>query len=169
MQARNQNISDFSSRVEALAERGRISMREVGPKILGISTAQLFAYRSGSAPLSVKAWAKLEAAESANGARSEAGQIESAAVSEPRAPYGDESDLTEEINRHHAGLLLAAKGDPVRLGWIREQQQAHLAIPAHWQASPGKITRVVVPSQTVPLSSATGLPLPQSSRRARTG
>lgn len=63
VQARNQNLSDFSARVETLAERRRVSLREVGPKFLGISTAQLFAYRSGSAPLSVKAWAKLESAE----------------------------------------------------------------------------------------------------------
>ena len=29
---------------------------------------------------------------------------------------------------------MAAEGDPVRLGWIAEQQQAHLSIPAHWHA-----------------------------------
>lgn len=42
------------------------------------------------------------------------------------------SSLLRDIERHHASLLEIAGGDPARLGWIREQQRAHLAPPAHW-------------------------------------
>lgn len=167
MQARNQNISDFSARVEALAERCRVSLREVGPKCLGISTAQLFAYRSGSAPLSVKAWAKLESAESASVGAAETSVDAPTAVAEPRAPYGGESDLIEEIERHHAELLLAAHNDPVRLGWIREQQQAHLSVPSHWKGKRGGMVRVTLPSQTMALSTETGRPVANPLRAPR--
>lgn len=56
-------------------------------------------------------------------------------VSEARAAYGDIPDIVAEIERHHVAVLAAAGRDPVRLGWIREQQRAHLAIPAHWDES----------------------------------
>lgn len=89
------------------------------------------------------------------------------------------SAIIEEIDHHHAALLLAAENDPVRLGWIREQQRAHLEIPEHWQAqksvaqkarrssSAGPMVKITLPSQTQTLSTETGLPIPNPSRRVR--
>ncbi len=42
------------------------------------------------------------------------------------------SELVQAIAYHHGELMAAAKNVPERLGWIREQQRAHLAIPEHW-------------------------------------
>lgn len=89
------------------------------------------------------------------------------------------SEIVEEIEHHHAALLLAAENDPMRLGWIREQQRAHLEIPEHWKtqrpvaekgrrkSSPGPMVEVTLPSQTQTLSTETGLPIPNPSRRVR--
>lgn len=61
-------------------------------------------------------------------------------VGEARSDHDGLADLATEVERHHAELLAAANNDPARLGWIREQQQAHLAIPAHWR-DPDEVNR----------------------------
>lgn len=89
-------------------------------------------------------------------------------VEEPSpTPQGAPRDTLQEIDNHHQRLLLAADGDPVRLGWIREQQRAHLAIPAHWQSKGSGITRVYDRAQKTALSTHTGLPVPGPSQRTR--
>jgi hypothetical protein len=75
MQQRNQTISDFSARTDALATALKVTLRELGPKI-EISPAMLFAYRSGANEISAKAWHKLWRAEVAAGlAKSEQGLV----------------------------------------------------------------------------------------------
>jgi len=56
--------------------------------------------------------------------------------------YGTADALRREIDQHNAALLIASKEDPARLGWIREQQKAHLAIPKHWVTNE-EINRIV--------------------------
>lgn len=62
MQEKNQSASHFSERTDALAKSLGVSLRNLGPK-MDLSTAMLFAYRSGKHVISRKAWAKLERAE----------------------------------------------------------------------------------------------------------
>jgi polyhydroxyalkanoate synthesis regulator phasin len=64
MQAENWTCLDFSRRTDALAVQ---LGRDVGdlPEVLGFSRASLFAYRTGKARISGKAWLKLEQAERA--------------------------------------------------------------------------------------------------------
>ena len=59
MQTINQNFSD---RTDILAQRLGCTLRDLGAKI-GMSTAMVFAYRSGKNEISRKAWLKLEKAE----------------------------------------------------------------------------------------------------------
>lgn len=63
VQHQNQSIANFSERTDALASALKISLRDLAERI-GISQAMLFAYRTGKQPISLKAWRKLEAAES---------------------------------------------------------------------------------------------------------
>lgn len=62
MSTKKEQFSEFSERTDRLAERLGVSLRELSAEIK-ISQAMLFAYRTGKRPISVKAWAKLEAAE----------------------------------------------------------------------------------------------------------
>jgi transcriptional regulator with XRE-family HTH domain len=54
-------------------------------------------------------------------------------VAEEQAQYGLFESLDEELRFRFNELILAAKNDPSRLGWIREQMSAHLQAPAHWR------------------------------------
>jgi hypothetical protein len=59
---------DFSRRTEALAAHLGIDLGDL-PPLLGFSRASLFAYRSGKARITGKAWRKLEDLESRSGIR----------------------------------------------------------------------------------------------------
>ncbi len=128
LQAQNQNIGEFSERTDRLAEKLGLPLRELGDRI-GVSTAMLFAYRSGKNPISVKAWKKLEQAE-----------LESGIGAPPSTPLADrrdggqisESQLESEIRQLLDEAIGAARGDVARMGWIREQILQHLEIPEHW-------------------------------------
>lgn len=156
----------FSQRTDALAFALGVSLRELGGKV-GVSTAMIFAYRSGRTPVSGKAWKKILTAEHAAGIRSENDVMGAMIREDQEGHYDGPRDTVEEIEHHHQSLLLAADGDPVRLGWIREQQRAHLAIPAHWQSKGSGITRVYDRAQKTALSTHTGLPVPGPSQRTR--
>ncbi len=54
-------------------------------------------------------------------------------TSEKVVNEGANEDLEAEIRRFIEDLLSSAAGDRSRLGWIREQLQAHLHTPAHWR------------------------------------
>lgn len=54
-------------------------------------------------------------------------------VREHQASYGTPEMIRREIEQHQKELVQAAGDDSRRLGWIHEQQRAHLAIPAHWK------------------------------------
>lgn len=62
MQRENQTFLDFSERTDALAVRLGCSVQEL-PERLDFSRSSLFAYRTGKAKISAKAWAKLEKVE----------------------------------------------------------------------------------------------------------
>lgn len=66
MQAQNQTHLDFAHRTEALAKRSNLKLGAL-PGRLGISRASFFAYRSGKARVTPKAWRKLERAERESG------------------------------------------------------------------------------------------------------
>ena len=94
-------------------------------------------------------------------------ESDSTRAEEDQAPYGTTATLEADARKHLEGVIAAAKGEPARLGWIVEQLQAHLAVPAHWRGGRGPLIRVTTPSQTQALSTDTGLPIPAPSRRAR--
>ena len=52
-----------------------------------------------------------------------------------QAPYGSPEMLEMEIRRDLETLIVGAKKDPNRLGWIAEQMRAHLAMPKHWMTN----------------------------------
>lgn len=54
-------------------------------------------------------------------------------VAEESGAFGNSEDVRHQIERHHHELMVAAKNEPTRLGWIREQQLEHLAIPKAWR------------------------------------
>lgn len=58
MQDENKTIQDFVRRTDDLAYKTGLNLSEL-PKIIGISKAMLFAYRSGKQAISAKVWRKL--------------------------------------------------------------------------------------------------------------
>jgi hypothetical protein len=62
VQDKTQQKSEFSNRTEKLASHLNLKLSRL-PKILGISPAMFFAYRTGKNRVSEKAWKKLEDAE----------------------------------------------------------------------------------------------------------
>jgi len=80
-------------------------------------------------------------------------------------------EIIREIELHNTMLLASAGHDIGRLGWIREQQVAHLSTPAHWK-KPEKIPQRPVEkkipltklAQTQLLSATTGKPHPPGFR-----
>ena len=127
LQAQNQNIGEFSERTDRLAEKLSLPLRELGDRI-GVSTAMLFAYRSGKNPISVKAWRKLEQAEREVGilAPSQGPQERDSAHDSPA------NQIEAEVREMIEDIIAAARGDVARLGWIREQLLQHVEIPDHW-------------------------------------
>ena len=104
MQQQNRSSSHFSQRTEILSEQLGLLLRDL-PVRIGISDRMFYGYRSGSYPISDKAWRKLEAAERAAGL----GIPESApppALGEPSAePPPDHGDGAAEMARRIADLL----------------------------------------------------------------
>ncbi|WP_457795381.1 helix-turn-helix domain-containing protein [Horticoccus sp. 23ND18S-11] len=113
-----------------MAEKIGLPLRELGERI-GISTAMLFAYRSGKNPISVKAWKKLEQAERAGGL-SPAPSFDATTDGDHQSGSASEPMLEREIRRVVEDVITAARGDVARMGWIREQVLKHLDIPDHW-------------------------------------
>lgn len=66
MQEINRTLSNFLARTELLAEKTTGNISDL-PPLLGMSKSMFFGYRSGKNPLSIKAWRKLEAAETIAG------------------------------------------------------------------------------------------------------
>jgi transcriptional regulator with XRE-family HTH domain len=188
---KTESLENFAVRLKAAMKRRDLKLHSVA-EFCGVSTSTVGAWTQGLNWPQVEAQPKLAQCLGLSvqfiihGIPDEPETSSSSvlsAVAEPRATYGGEGDLTEEIGRHHQSLLLAAKGDPVRLGWIREQQQAHLAIPAHWLAAQVKapaatpkaqrrrtksgLVPVILPSQKILLSTHTGLPVASPSHGAR--
>ena len=62
MQQKNETFRDFLRRTDALSVKIGCDIQQL-PEKLGFSRASLFAYRSGTRPITGKAWRKLEAAE----------------------------------------------------------------------------------------------------------
>ena len=102
MQEKNRISSHFSQRTEILSERLGVLLRDL-PSRIGISDRMFYGYRSGSYPISCKAWRKLEAAERAAGI----GVPESTAVptvggasAEPPPDHGDPpAEVVEQLAR----------------------------------------------------------------------
>lgn len=85
--------------------------------------------------------------------------------------YGDPILIAKDARRFFEETLSAAGKDTSRLGWVREQLRAHLAIPSHWQGT-SPLVPVTLPSQTQLLSSKTGKPIqsvPSALRSAQSG
>jgi len=97
---------------------------------IGVSREWLSKLENGKEPISDFVAMKLDAF-----TRGDVNSHHIGAVAEAPAAYGDHPGIVSEIEQHNAALLSRAGRDPVRLGWIREQQRAHLAIPAHWAES----------------------------------
>jgi transcriptional regulator with XRE-family HTH domain len=89
------------------------------------------------------------------------------------------STIAAEVRKLFEQVIQAAEGDAGRLAWLREQIKAHLATPAHWKAAPatpaqrklrpGDLVPVTLPSQTILLSSKTGLPLHPPGSQSQAG
>jgi len=93
----------------------------------------------------------------------------SMAVGEPSSLFGgpapNEEALVDELDKSFQEIISSAKGDLGRLGWIREQLAAHLAIPGHWKE---KKSRDRIPSTLSPAhSDAMRRVLSQERRQAK--
>jgi hypothetical protein len=60
-------------------------------------------------------------------------EVSSGVIVEEAEPGDASGELLTKARRHFEELLLAAKGEHQRLGWIVEQMTEHLAIPKHWR------------------------------------
>lgn len=91
-------VSQFSQRTEVLSERLGCLLRDLPPKI-GISDRMFYGYRSGSYPISSKAWRKLSAAERAAGLAGGGAPAATppAAGEAPAEPPLDPGEISSEV------------------------------------------------------------------------
>ncbi len=129
---------DFSSRTDVLASQLGCDVGGL-PELLGFSRASLFAYRSGKARITAKAWAKLEAAERRAEASEASKKLLSVHASEAEKAGGTEEERQarfEEADAPRAKLVAEIvrlreerRGIPV-LGW------AHAGDPVDYEEEP---------------------------------
>lgn len=115
-QEKNRTFSHFSHRTEILADKLNVQLQELG-RVLGVSNRMLFGYRSGSYPISDKAWRKLEAAEKAAGIGHERPQ--SAVFDAP-----SESDRLRALEHQVSQLIAAVKEQTEQMQKLIDQRAA---------------------------------------------
>ena len=165
------DTNNFGARLRELITERKMSLLDFS-RDYGISEAQVHNWlKRADAPLA-KHWPKLAKFFGVSEAYIGIGAKEKveSAVAEDHAPYLTGAAAMKSAIREHFERLLAAAGDdPGRLGWLREELIRSLPVPAHWPS--GEVPRVLVPvtlpSQTQPLSSKTGQPLPPRVKPAR--
>lgn len=127
--------NNFGARLRGMIERKGVTIARFSSD-LGIGESQAFNWLKAQKPPPSKHWGRLCNYFGVSESYLLTGTfpLESGALAheEPASYLAEPVGAEAEIEQHHAALLLAARRDPVRLGWIREQQRAHLAIPAHW-------------------------------------
>jgi transcriptional regulator with XRE-family HTH domain len=128
----SKEASELSKRIRSAA---RISQQELADRLL-VSRNYISLIESGKKAASVRllsAMRQLAASvDKVSAPHPESPPVGPLLAEGPQASYGSSVTMRREIEQHNHDLLIAAKDDPRRLGWIREQQKAHLAVPPHW-------------------------------------
>ena len=155
MQEENRSKSEFSQRADRLAEKLRVSKRDL-PKYLKLAPSTFWDACSEKSlrAISPKSLNKLRSVEIGAGLilpdQQPASKLETVVAEDEQDHQRSDTPLETEIRSIMAELIAAANGDPTRLGWILEQMREHLTAPKHWKRHPrDEVVRVTLPSQKV--------------------
>lgn len=93
----------------------------------------------------------------------DATHVGASASGDDSAHYGTDEQIERELHEKFVDLLVQARGNRDRLGWISEQMSEHLSPPKSWfKAGAQKKIPLTTLARTLPISSKTGKPiLPQ--------
>jgi transcriptional regulator with XRE-family HTH domain len=110
LQQQNQTPSDFFRRTDVLSDRLGLKLSEIA-KLVGISKAMLFSYRSGKNRITPKVWLKLERAERTAGIETEKEAEEAGNAESDGNPKEFPSVVREDLAIYRVGGAAVPKAE----------------------------------------------------------